>query len=106
MNQLVSLLAAYATADNHAAMLATGMGSVWARAVARQHFERSFNENRSQNKGDKVPSYPLKMGFLAGLMPGTKQVPRCFYPAQYADFSPLRAIAALCPPTARTRAPD
>ena len=49
-----TLLTAYATADRCAAkayadMMENGMGNVWAREVARKHFERSLHEARTQN---------------------------------------------------------
>lgn len=48
-----SILAAYATADQcaasaYAAMIENGMGTNWARTVARQHFERSLRDARTQ----------------------------------------------------------
>lgn len=48
-----AILAAYATADAYAAkayadMMENGMGNVWARDVARKHFERSLNEARTR----------------------------------------------------------
>lgn len=48
-----SILAAYATADKcaaaaYAVMMENGMGTNWSRTVARQHFERSLSEARTQ----------------------------------------------------------
>ena len=48
-----SILAAYATADKcaasaYAVMMKNGMGTNWARTVARQHFERLLSEARTQ----------------------------------------------------------
>lgn len=48
-----SILTAYATADAcaasaYAVMIENGMGTNWASTVARQHFERSLNEARTQ----------------------------------------------------------
>lgn len=48
-----SILTAYATADAAAAsayavMIENGMGTNWARTVARQHFERAMSEARTQ----------------------------------------------------------
>lgn len=47
-----SILAAYAAADKcaadaYAVMMENGMGTNWARTVARQHFERSLSEART-----------------------------------------------------------
>lgn len=48
-----SILAAYATADKcaasaYAVMMKNGMGTNWARTIARQHFERSLSEASTQ----------------------------------------------------------
>lgn len=47
-----TIISAYATADAAAAsayavMMENGMGTNWARTVARQHFERSLSEART-----------------------------------------------------------
>lgn len=47
-----TIVTAYATADAAAAsayavMIENGMGTNWARTVARQHFERSLREART-----------------------------------------------------------
>ena len=51
-----ALLTAYATADKcaasaYAVMMENGMGTNWARTIARQHFERSMSEARTQKIG-------------------------------------------------------